>query len=165
MPFQRSKSTLDSLKRFFNVCRRRPSLGAPDSNPMHDESIITWECIDKNPYFFKMNFPQSWPTLNFNSYLSAIVSFLNISQHQRSTLHIKTVCPVYGGIISIFVHPYFTPFCITVRNFIGICVCELHVSHLIPWQLVRQKLGQVSFSCYPRMNAYMQRETERQCPV
>ena len=30
MRFQRSKSTLDSLKRVFNVFRRKPLLGAPD---------------------------------------------------------------------------------------------------------------------------------------
>ena len=30
MHFLRSKSTLDSLKSVFNVCRRKPSLGAPN---------------------------------------------------------------------------------------------------------------------------------------
>ena len=30
MRFQRSKSTLDSLKRVFNVFKRKPLLGAPD---------------------------------------------------------------------------------------------------------------------------------------
>ena len=30
MHFSRSKSTLDSLKRVFNVFRRKPSLSAPD---------------------------------------------------------------------------------------------------------------------------------------
>ena len=30
MHFQRSKSTVDSLKRVFNVFRRKPLLGAPD---------------------------------------------------------------------------------------------------------------------------------------
>ena len=32
MHFQRSKSTLDSLKRVFNVFRRKPSLGDPDES-------------------------------------------------------------------------------------------------------------------------------------
>ena len=57
------------------------------------------------------------------------------------------------------------PFLFTVVVHCLVLQYAYQVSHLIPWQLVPQKLGQVSFSSHQRFNAYIQRERENKIRI
>ena len=89
MHFQRSKSTVDSLKRVFNVFRRKPLLGAPDF------AIQPWKRI------VKTSCPAHWIVI----YLARVVQMLDSAIHQApvvqtldSAIHRIKVYPVDNAI-------------------------------------------------------------------